>query len=83
MANLAKSNIEVTPQTKNIYKIYTVWRECKALYFNHFNIIISYISRKFYWNSSTLSEYMNYYFFDFNYFCQFFGFFYLYFQQKS
>ena len=48
MANLAKSNIEVTRQTKNIYKIYTVGRECKALYFNDFNIIISYISRKFY-----------------------------------
>ena len=43
-----------------------------------FNIVISlHFCQKFYWNSLSLSEDMNFYFFDFNYFCQFFGFFYL------
>ena len=36
-----------------------------------FNII--HFSRKFYWNSSSFSEDMNFYFFNFNYFCRFFG----------
>ena len=39
-------------------------------------------SRKFYWNSY-LQEDMNFCFFDFKYFCQFFGFFYLYLLQKK
>ena len=61
-------------------KIY-VWKECQAMFFVNFNIIISYIFRGDLIES--LSEDMNFHYFNFNYFRQFFGFFNLYLLQKT
>ena len=49
---------------EDISKKYTVWRECKTLFFSHFLY--------HHWNWSSHSENMNWYFFDCNYFRQFF-----------
>ena len=83
IVNSAKSNIEVSLKkfhalTLRIYfKNYTVWRECNALLCSHFWYHKFYFSNspKFHWNSSSLSEDVNFHVFDFNCFCQFFWFF--------
>ena len=53
------------------------------MFFSHFNIISYIFSRRFSWNSLSLSEDMNFCFFNFSYFRQFFGFFNLYLLQKK
>ena len=67
----------------NIFLKNIVWTEWKTLFLVTFNITISYIFPKFHWNSSGLSEDMNFYFFQFNNFRQFLGFIYLYLRQKN
>ena len=74
--------LALSPRT--FLKKYTLWRECKVLFLSHFSYHQKLqFSWKFHWNSPSLSENMNIYFLNFNYFCQLFEFFYLYLLQKK
>ena len=76
IANSAKANIEASFKhphlnPKNIFqKIYSLKRVWNCFLVTYH--IKLHFSWKFYWNSSSFSEDMNFCFFDFNYFCHFF-----------